>query len=33
MRLILMPSFADTAQRLGFDDLDDVDQDAVTTRP
>ena len=29
MRLILMPSFADTAQSMGFEDLDDVDQDAV----
>jgi hypothetical protein len=29
MRLILMPSFADTALSLGYDDLDDVDQDAV----
>ena len=29
MKLILMPSFAETAQSLGFDDLDDADQDAV----
>jgi hypothetical protein len=29
MRLILMPSFADTALSLGYDDLDDLDQDAV----
>ena len=29
MRLLLMPPFADTAKDLGFQDLGDVDEDAV----